>query len=365
MAPNAPRRRTERLRKMVADEGLEGVIIAPGPNLRYYTGVNSQMFERPFLFFLPAVGEAQLVAPKLEAGPYTRSRLEIEIHEWDDTSGPSGAFAALRRRIDLKGKWGCEGRVPFGYLTQFNRDDIQLSSAEPVLQVIRAVKEPSELQDLRKAATILSDAYEKIPSILREGITELELSTALREEVFALGGEAVDFCMVQAGAHAADSHLASSSKKIERGEGVIVDAGCTIDGYNADITRTFLLGRNGELERVYADVLETQKRAIGKVAEGVEVGEVDAAARGHLASRRLGKYFFHRTGHGLGLEIHEEPYIVSGGKGRLATGMVFTVEPGVYMKDKLGVRIEDDLVVTAGGSEVITGSLPKEFGWWR
>jgi Xaa-Pro aminopeptidase len=230
-------RRTEKLRKMVIDGGLEGVVLAPGPNLRYYTGVNSQMFERPFLFFLPAVGEAQLVAPKIEVGPYTRSRLKIEIHEWDDTSGPSGAFAALRRRIDLKGKWGCEGRVPFGYLTQFMNDDLELASAELVLQAIRAVKEPSELLNLRKAATILSDAYAKVPSMLREGITELELSTALREEVLSLGGDAVDFCMVQAGAHAADSHLASSSKRIERGEGVIIDAGCTIEGYNADITR--------------------------------------------------------------------------------------------------------------------------------
>jgi Xaa-Pro dipeptidase len=350
---------------MVAKERFEGVILAPGPNLRYYTGVNSQMFERPFLFFLPAKGEAQLVSPKLEAGPYTRSELEIKIHDWDDTTGPAGAFASLRRSIDLKGRWGCEGRVPFGYMTQFIRDDLELATAEPVLQEIRAVKEPSELRDLRRAATILSDAYEKVPSILTEGITELELSTALREEVFALGGETVDFCMVQAGAHAADSHLASSSKRIARGEGVIVDAGCTINGYNADITRTFLLGRNGELERVYADVLEAQEKAIEKVAQGVAVGEVDAAARGHLTSRRLGKYFFHRTGHGLGLEIHEEPYIVPGGKEKLVRGMVHTVEPGVYMRGKLGVRIEDDLVVTAGGSEVITGSLPKEFGWWR
>jgi Xaa-Pro aminopeptidase len=365
VASSDSKRRTGRLRKMVAAEGLEGVIIAPGPNLRYYTGVNSQMFERPFLFFLPDVGEPQLVAPKIEAGPYTRSDLKIEIHEWDDTGGPSGAFAGLRRSIDLKGKWGCEGRVPFGYMTHFVSDELELVSADPVLQAIRSVKEPVELEKHRRAAKILSDSYERVPSLLKVGMTELELSTALREEVLARGGDAVDFCMVQAGAHAADSHLASSSKKIASGDGVIIDAGCTIDGYNADITRTFLLGKNPELERVYGDVLEAQRRAIEKAAEGVAVGDVDEAARAHLTSQGLGRYFFHRTGHGLGLEIHEEPYIVPGGKAKLAAGMVFTVEPGVYIKGKLGVRIEDDLVATAGGSDVITGSLPKEFGWWR
>jgi Xaa-Pro aminopeptidase len=365
VAPSASKRRIERLRRTVAEEGLEGVILAPGPNLRYYTGVNSQMLERPFLFFLPADGEAQLVAPRLEAGPYRRAKVKIEAHEWDDASGASGAFAALRRSIDMKGKWGCEARVPYGYLTHIIQDGLELSLAESVLQAIRAVKEPSELESHRKAARILSAAYQKIPSVLRDGITELEVSTILREEVFAQGGESVDFCMVQAGAHAADPHWASSSKKITKGEGIIIDAGCTFEGYNADITRTFILGRNTELERVYADVLEAQMRAVDKAAAGVTVGAVDAAARGYLTGRKLGRYFFHRTGHGLGLEIHEEPYIVSGGKEKLVSGMVFTVEPGVYMEGKLGVRIEDNLVAAAGGSEVITGSLPKELGWWR
>ncbi|HUH99699.1 MAG TPA: Xaa-Pro peptidase family protein, partial [Nitrososphaerales archaeon] len=317
MAQGTWKRRADSLRRKIADQGLDGVIIAPGPNLRYYTGVNSQMFERPFLFFQPSDGEAQLVAPRLEAGPYKRAQIKMDIHDWDDASGPSGAFGALRRKIDLKGRWGCEGRVPFGFLTHITRDDLELAPAEPVLQAIREVKEPSELQSLRKAATILSGAYGRVPEFLREGITELELSSALREEIFARGGETVDFCMVQAGAHAADSHWASSSKKIAKGEGIIIDAGCTFEGYNADITRTFLLGSNAELERVYADVLEAQKRAVEKAAEGVEVGSIDAAARSHLKSRRLGKYFFHRTGHGLGLEIHEAPYIVPGGDEKL------------------------------------------------
>ena len=270
---NVASRRIGKLRKMLAAEGLEGVILAPGPNLRYYTGVNSQLLERPFLFFQPVDGDPHLVAPTLESGPYRRTAVDIEIHDWDDMSGPSGAFAALDKSIGLRGSWGCEGRVPFGVSGHVTREGLELKSADVVLQTIRAVKEPSELESHRKAAKILADAYGKIPSLLREGITELELGTALREEVFALGGEAMDFCMVQSGAHAADPHWASSSTKLARGNGIIIDAGCTFEGYNADITRTFLLGGNADLERVYADVLEAQKRAIDDRGRGRRSGQ--------------------------------------------------------------------------------------------
>lgn len=354
------------MRRTVAKQGCNGVIIAPGPNLRYYTGVSSHMLERPFLFFLPA-GRVppQLVAPTLEAGPYRRSELGIDVHEWDDTTGPSGAFASLRRRIDLEGRWSCEGRVPFGYLTHVFDEGLELVSAEEALQKIREVKDASELRSLGKAATILSSAYLKIPSFIKEGVTELELAGAVREEILTEGGETVDFCDVQAGANGANPHWAPSPKKVASGDGIVVDAGCTYEGYNADITRTFVLGRNDELERVYIEVLEAEERAIKAVKVGTPVGAVDAAARDWLVKRDLGRYFFHRAGHGLGLEVHEEPYIVSGGKKKLVPGMVFTTEPGVYMSGKFGVRIEDDVAVGEDGAEVITGSLPKEFGWWR
>jgi Xaa-Pro dipeptidase len=365
MASRHLKARLDRLRAAMMEEGFGGVVLAPGPNLRYYTGVNSHLLERPFLFFLPTEGTPQLVAPKIETGPYRRAGRGIEIHDWDDNEGPSGSFAALRRRLDLTGRWGCEGRVPFGYLTHVMGEGLELVSAEEALQTIRAVKDPSELDSLRRATKILSSAYLKFPSFIKEGVTEIELAGAVREEILALGGETVDFCDVQAGADAADPHWTPSRKKIARGDGIIVDTGCTIDGYNADITRTFLVGSNERLERIYADVLEAEERAIEAVRAGVTVGRVDAAARGWLTKRKLGEYFIHRTGHGLGLEIHEEPYIVAGGKKKLVPGMVFTTEPGVYIPGRLGVRIEDNVVATTGGAEVITGSLPKEFGWWK
>jgi len=365
MTKDAALPRIERLRRGVAKKGLEGVVLVPGPNIEYYTGVRSQLLERPFLLFVPKEGDPQLVAPTLESGPYTRSPVKIGVHSWDDASGPSGAFAALRRQLDLKGEWGFEGRVPFGYLTHLMGKGIELRSADPILQSIREIKEASEIALLKEAAKALGKGFLKVPEIMREGMTELELSGALKEEIFASGGESVDFCMVQAGDHAADPHWLGSKRKITKGLGVVIDAGCTVSGYNADITRTFLLGKNAELEEAYGDVLHAQKRGIKAIAPGRTVGEVDAATRDPLEAKGLGKYFFHRTGHGLGLEIHEEPYIVSRGRKPLKPGMVFTVEPGVYLAGRYGVRIEDNVTVTAPGCEVITRSVPKEFGWWK
>ena len=365
MATGTSVSRIERLRKKVANKGLDGIMLVPGPNIEYYTGVRSQLLERPFLLFVPREGEPQLVAPTLESGPYTRSPVKINVHSWDDASGPSGAFDALRRQIDLTGNWGCEGRVPFGYLSQVIGDGLELSSADPILQSIREIKDASELELIRETAKILGKAFLKVPSLMRDGMTELELSGALREEIFSCGGESVDFCMVQAGEDAADPHWAPSKRKITKGLGVVIDAGCTLSGYNADITRTFLLGKNPEVEDAYGKVLQAQKKGIRAIAPGKKVGEVDAATRDQLKAKGLGRYFFHRTGHGLGLEIHEEPYIGSGGKKRLKAGMVFTVEPGVYIAGRYGIRIEDNVIVTSEGCDVITRSVPKEFGWWN
>jgi Xaa-Pro aminopeptidase len=357
--------RMQKLRKSLVREGLDGVVLAPGPNTRYYTDVQSQMLERLFLLFVPQDGDAHLVAPNIEAGPYARSPVDIQIHSWDDAGGPSRAFASLRKEVGLRGKWGCEGRVPFGYLTQIADKKLALDLADPLLQAIRQVKDASELAALRRAAKILGEAYLKIPEIAKAGASELEVAKALREEIFAHGGETVDFCSVQAGKNAADPHWAPSPAKLRNNEGFLIDTCCTVSGYSADITRTFVLGKAAEVEEAYLDVLEAQKAAVKSVGPGVATGEVDAAARSRLEAAGRGKEFFHRTGHGLGLEIHEEPYIVSGGRKKLKPGMVFTVEPGVYVEGRYGVRIEDDVFVTADGVEVVTGMVPKEFGWWK
>ena len=356
--------RTGRLAKELRSAGLEGAIIPPGPNLTYYTGVRAHLFERPFLLLIQGDGEAHLLAPKLEAGPF-RNSIPLKVYAWTDNEGSSGAFRDLLKGINSKGTWGCDGRVPFGFLYHLLNKGLKVKPADDVLQSIREVKEPGELELLKRSAAILSASILKVPDALREGVTEKELALSIREEALARGADEVD-PMVQSGARAADPHSVTSARKVARGETVVVDVVSTHAGYAADITRTFVLGSGGEVERVYHGVLSAQMKAIDAARAGVSTGKVDAAARDSLRKAGLGEFFIHRTGHGLGLEVHEAPYIVAGGRGLLRSGMVFTVEPGAYLPGKLGVRIEDDVVISkSGDAEVTTGKVPKEYGWWR
>ena len=359
------KRRAGRLAKELRSANLEGVIIAPGPNLAYYTGVRAQLLERPFLLLMKSDGDAHLLAPKLETGRF-RGSIPLTVHAWDDTEGPSKAFKELMKGINTRGRWGCDGRVPFGFLDHLLSRGLKVKRADDILQLIREVKEPSELGLISKSAAILSGSVLKAPQALREGMTERELARFIAEDALASGADEVNPCMVQSGARAADPHNETSTKKIRRGESVVLDVVSTYGGYAADVTRTFVLGKDGAVERTYLSVLAAQEKAIDSAKAGVTAGKVDAAARDSLKKDGLAKYFIHRTGHGLGLEVHEAPYIVSGSRERIRSGMVFTAEPGVYIPGRLGVRIEDDIAIsTDGRRDVITRVLPKEYGWWR
>ena len=358
--------RLERLKKSIAVNGLEGMILVPGPNLRYYTGVNSLLLERPFLFFVSKEGDPHLVAPALESGPYLTNPIHMAVHSWDDGSGPRNAIERAVQQIGIRGKWGLEGRVPYQYISAFLKSSQpQLENAESILQGIRARKEPGEIKLLQQAALVLSKAFLKIPHMLKPGMTELELARKASEEIRRNGAESVEDMLVQSGAMAAHCHHLPSAKRINRNESIVVDASCTFSGYFADITRTFIIGKDPTFENMYRKVLDAQISAISASQQGVTVGSIDQAARNRLHQDGFDKYFVHRTGHGLGLEVHEAPYIVPGGSEIVDASMVFTVEPGVYIEGKTGVRIEDDIVVTKQGRRVLTKVVPKEFGWWR
>lgn len=363
---NGYKLRLEKFRNLVVESRFDGVILVPGPNLRYYTGVNSFLLERPFLFFLPKEGEPHLVAPTLESGPYLRSPLHMVVHSWDDGVGPRNAIEATVHQLGVRGKWGLEGKVPYQYVSELLKASRpQLENAEPILQSLRARKEPREIKLLQRAASILSKSFLRIPDMLKAGMTELELSRKVSEAIALDGAESAQDVLVQSGAMAADGHHQASSKRIKREESIVVDTTCTFSGYYADITRSFIIGKDPTFESLYEKVLEAHDAAINASQPGITVGSIDHAARGRLHEADLDKYFVHRTGHGLGLEVHEAPYVIPGGSEVLDKSMVYTVEPGVYMQGKTGLRIEDDLVVTEHGRRVLTKSLPKEFGWWR
>jgi Xaa-Pro dipeptidase len=357
-------RRLERLRAGLRRSGLRGVVVVPGPNLTYLTGARSLMLERPFMLLVPVEGEPHLVAPELESGPYRAAPISIRVHPWTDSEGPGKSMAAAAKGADVRGSWGVEGKVPYLYLDRLTKySSPKLCDAEPVLQALRGTKDETEVKLLKKSASILSDAFDTFPGLLREGITEEELARAATDAIYAKGATHVDDMLVQSGPMAADPHHLPSSRKLRRGESVVMDVGSSYEGYYADVTRTFCIGNSADVEKVYGRVLEAQMSAMETAQRGTAVGDVDGAARGVLARAGLGKYFFHRTGHGLGLEIHEAPYIVEGGEEKLGSNMCFTVEPGAYIRGKLGVRIEDDMLIEGTKGVAITDT-PKEYGWW-
>jgi len=323
------------------------------------------LLERPFMLLVSAEEEPHLVAPTFESGPYAEGPVQVKIHSWTDSEGPAVAISKAAKGAGLKGKWGVEGRVPFLYLDRLMKEaSPKFRNAEPILQGMREVKDETEVKLLKKSASILSSAFGEFPAIIKEGLTELEVAKAATDAIYAKGATHVDDMLVQSGFRAADPHGLPTAKKIQRGEGIIIDVGATYEGYYSDVTRAFCIGENTEVERVYGHVLEANMAGIAEAAKGVRVGDVDGAARGTLKKAGLAKYFTHRTGHGLGLEIHEAPYIVEGGKERLESGMCFTVEPGAYIGGKLGVRIEDDVLVE-GKEGVAMTNAPKDFGWWK
>jgi len=358
-------RRLETLRKRLNKKGYRGAVIVPGPNMTYFTGVNSLLLERPFMLLVPAKGEPHLITPAFESGPYAEAPVQMKIHTWTDSEGPAGAISKAAKGAELRGKWGVDGRAPFLYLDRLvNEASPKFRNAEPILQEMREVKDEAEMKLLKKSAYMLSSAFEEFPAIIRSGLTELEVAKAATDAIYAKGATHVDDMLVQSGPRAADPHGLPTAKKIQEGEGIIIDVGATYEGYYSDVTRTFCVGENAELEKVYEKVLEANRAGIAIAAEDTRVGDVDGAARGTLKRAGLSKYFTHRTGHGLGLEIHEAPYIVEGGKERLKRGMCFTVEPGAYIRGKLGVRIEDDVVIE-GVKGVVMTNAPKDFGWWK
>jgi len=240
-----------------------------------------------------------------------------------------------------------------------------LEDAEPLLGRIRETKDPEEMRYLQQAALILCRSLLRFPNMIRPGMTELQLARELMEEIYSNGAEHVDEVLIQSGRMAADPHHLPSTRKLRRKESIVVDATCQFAGYYADITRTFILGRDENFDSIYLSVLEAQEAALSTSKAGETVGAVDYAARSRLEQNQLGEFFIHRTGHGLGLEVHELPYIVQDGRELLEPRMVFTVEPSVYFPTKMGVRIEDDVLVTDSGRKVLTRSLPKGLGWWR
>ena len=357
----------ERQEKLRGIRGVDVVALVPGANMVYFTGLHFHLSERPIIaLFTPnftpdggvAVVVPELELPQLDARPDLAARAFV----WTDEAGFEGAFKEAVAGLGLRGRTlGVDGMtMRVSEWLAFKRVDetLRVKPLERDLIAIRARKTAGELDAMRRAVRLSEKALETVLSRIEPGMTERAIAAQLTEALRAEGSEGEAFgSLVQTGPNSALPHGGVSDRALQEGEFLLLDFGGTVEGYPADITRTFCLGEpSEEMRRIHDAVLRANRAAVKAAGPGVPMGEVDRAARRVIEDAGYGSRFIHRTGHGLGLEVHEPiPQIAAGVADLLEPGMVFTIEPGVYVPGLGGARIEDDVVVTEAGVEVLTG----------
>jgi Xaa-Pro aminopeptidase len=337
-----------------AAAGIDALIIGPGPDLRYLTGSRASTFERLTALVVPAASEPTVVVPRMEAAALRESaiaELGLRVRDWVD--GDDG-YAQPLDAAAPNGTFAVSGDMPALHVIELaDRSGTVPRLAIPVLRELRMVKDAAEIDALRLAGTAIDRVHARMGQWLRVGRTEREVAADIAAAILAAGHSAAEFVIVGSGPNAADPHHEVSDRVILDGDVVVVDIGGSVStGYNSDSTRTYRLGNVPDsITRSYAVLQEAQQAAVDAVRPGATAGEVDEAARAVLEDAGLGENFIHRTGHGIGLAVHEEPYIVAGNDTVLRPGMTFSVEPGIYFPGEWGARIEDIVVVTDTGSE--------------
>ena len=351
---------TARQDRLAAIDGVDVIALVPSANLRYFTGVSLPRSERLTLaFFAPDRGWHYLL-PSLEADQLSEEQ-QHSAYLWKDEDGPVRALRALFADLNLTDvTLGVDG------MSMWVSEWLLLKGLEPTLRVepiehdlakIRAIKQPSELAAIRRAVTASEQALTQLLREVQPGMSERAIAASLERALQDAGSERPAFnTLVQTGPNSALPHGAAGGRNLEKGEFLLIDFGAVVSDYPADTTRTVCFGTpDREMQRVYDTVSTANRAAIAAIAPGVTMGDIDRAARDVIEEAGFGDYFIHRTGHGMGLEVHEPiPQIAAGVSDRLEPGMVFTVEPGIYLPGFGGVRLEEDVVVTDSGAEVLT-----------
>ncbi|MEV2237494.1 Xaa-Pro peptidase family protein [Micromonospora sp. NPDC049891] len=350
-----PSERLAAAQRAVAAAGLDALLLSPGSDLRYLTGYDAHAGERLTLLVLPAEGDPTLVVPTLErpaaeASPAPATGVRIVDHA-DGTDPYPLVTAALGGPV---GAVGLADRMWAEQVLALRAvlPDTRQRLASAVLRELRIHKSAAEIEALAEAGAAIDAVHARMGEWLRPGRTEAEVATDVATAIRAAGHVTVDFVIVAAGPNGASPHHGTSDRPIGAGEPVVVDIGGTMpSGYRSDCTRTYLAAGTAPADFLdyYAVLHEAQRAAVAAVRPGVSAAAVDAAARAPITAAGYGDAFLHRTGHGIGLDGHEEPYVVAGNDRPLAEGMTFSVEPGIYLAGRHGARIEDIVVCTTDG----------------
>ncbi|WP_439677654.1 M24 family metallopeptidase [Embleya sp. MST-111070] len=351
-----PTDRLGRAQKAAADAGLDALLVSPGADLRYLTGYEALPLERLTCLVVPVTAEPFLVVPGLERPAALASpagALGIDVLGWAETDDP---YALIAQRLPAQvARVGLDNHMWAEKVLAFRTalPTAEQSLAGDVLRELRMRKSAAEVEALRRAGAAIDRVHARVGEWLRAGRTEREVGADIADAIIAEGHIRVDFVIVGSGPNAASPHHELSDRVIETGDVVVVDiGGTTEDGYCSDETRTYAVGEPPAEFRAYYDVLERAQAAqLAAVRPGLTCEELDAVGRDIITEAGYGEYFIHRTGHGIGLESHEHPYIVQGNKLPLEPGMAFSIEPGIYIPDTHGARIEDIVICGENGGD--------------
>lgn len=353
--------RLQRAAQEAATAGVAGLVVTPGYDLRYLTGSRAQTFERLTALVVSASGTPTVIAPRMELAALQDSAigdLGIPISDWVDGENPYELVRAALGSPDgaLSGTIAVTESMPALHLLPLT----ELIGTVPILATgvlrrLRMVKDASEIDALRKAGAAIDRVHALVPELLVPGRTEAQVAADIAEAIVAEGHSEVAFIIVGSGPHGADPHHECSDRELQTGDIVVVDIGGSYEpGYNSDSTRTYSIGEpDSDVAHRISILEQAQQAAVRAARPGVSAQSVDAAARRVLVEAGMGEAFVHRTGHGIGLSVHEEPYIVEGNDLILEPGMAFSIEPGVYFPGQWGARIEDIVVVTENGCESV------------
>ncbi len=348
--------RIERVQSALADAGIEGLLISPGSDLRYLTGYDAKPLERLTALVLPQHGDPVLVVPVLELpeaqrSPAAMAGIEVATHaETDD------AYAVAMRPLGGASRVAVDDHMWASrvFALQQAHPGVQWQAAGRLLSDLRMRKGSDEVESLRRAGQAIDRVHQRMDEMLKVGRSERAAAVAIAEAIVAEGHVTADFVIVGSGPNGASPHHSVSDRVVQAGDTVVIDiGGSTQDGYCSDCTRTYAVGQEpGDDVVEYYDILREAQRAQCDYARpGVTAESVDRVGRTAITEAGFGDYFVHRTGHGIGLETHEEPYIVDGNDLVLEPGMAFSIEPGIYLPGRHGARIEDIVVTTDDGVE--------------
>lgn len=358
-SPDVYRNRIARTQEALKAAGVDALVVGPSTDLVYLTGINAHLSERLNLLILPASGKPGFVVPRLEAPNVADKTDLVDLHVWDETDVPSDLVAQVAngfKRIAV----GDHLHAVFLLRIQDAIPGASWAQGGPVLKDLRASKDAAEIAAQREVAERTDRAWAAfLEAGPISGLTETQAIERLNGFMVEQGIKPM-FGICASGPNSASPHYHTGDRVISEGDAIVFDFGGELDGYLSDMTRTVHVGNpNDEYRRVYDIVLRANQAAFEAVRPGVPCEEIDRAARDLINAEGYGEYFIHRVGHGLGLDVHEDPYLVSGNKTPLAPGMVFSDEPGIYLPGKFGVRIEDTVVCTEDGA-IRINHAPKD-----